>query len=281
MTGARRKVQAIVDDRGAELVSLRTQDGVELLWQAGLLWPWSAPVLFPVIGRGVRDEIQVHGVTFPMPKHGFARERTFARTETGHVLVDDAETRAAYPFAFRLEVVHETTYDTVTARYEVTNPGPDPLPYALGVHTAFSWPLPGAQRVEHVLHFDAPEPAPVRRVTGVLLRPETYPTPVHGRQLRLTPGLFADGAVVFDVLESRTLALRAQGAPELTIRLLEGFTQLAVWSPGSDLLCVEPWGGLPSPKGYTGELVGRPGMHVLPPGRARSFAYSITVGSDD
>ena len=36
---------------GAELVSLRTAAGHELLWQAGPEWPRHAPVLFPIVGR--------------------------------------------------------------------------------------------------------------------------------------------------------------------------------------------------------------------------------------
>ena len=43
------------DSLGAQLTSIRTNQGVELLWQADpAVWGRHAPLLFPIIGR-LRD----------------------------------------------------------------------------------------------------------------------------------------------------------------------------------------------------------------------------------
>ena len=103
-------LEAQVAAMGAELQSLRHQDR-DLLWEGGSLWPRRAPLLFPIVGCLRGDTLRHGGLTYPLPKHGFARDRAFTwieRTPTACTLelVDDAATRAAYPFAFRLRVRH-------------------------------------------------------------------------------------------------------------------------------------------------------------------------------
>jgi galactose mutarotase-like enzyme len=44
-------ITAIIAPDGAELISLKNQRGLELLWQAAPAWPRHAPILFPIIGR--------------------------------------------------------------------------------------------------------------------------------------------------------------------------------------------------------------------------------------
>ena len=100
-------IAATILGQGAELSSLRNAGGRELLWQAGPQWPRHAPILFPIVGRLKNDTLRHNGKTYPMTQHGFARDRRFAWIEQGPrscklALSDDAETRARYPFAFRL-----------------------------------------------------------------------------------------------------------------------------------------------------------------------------------
>ncbi|MCR3721995.1 aldose 1-epimerase family protein [Prauserella salsuginis] len=270
---------ATVADLGAQLISLTTPGGQELLWQAGRTWPWHAPVLFPVIGRSEGDRIRHRGQHYIMPQHGIARRQRFRRVGTGHVLVDDAATRRAFPFRFRLTVDHWVADHELVARYRVDNPGDEPLPFALGVHPAFRWPLPATTtRRAHTVVFDRPEPQPIRRVTDVLLRPQRYPSPVRGRVLPLDPPLFDDGAAIFDRLASRSVTLGAAGSPSLTLTLREGFDHLAIWSPPTgQLLCLEPWTGLPCRQGDVGEFRHRPGLRLLPPGASETFTYGIRV----
>ena len=180
-------LSAVIRAEGAEPCSLRDRAGRELLWQAEPAWPRHAPVLFPIVGRLAGDRLRHAGRSHRMTQHGFARDRRFAweARSAGACrlsLGEDAETRAAYPFAFRLEVSYALAADGLTVTYAVTNPGAEVLPASIGAHPAFRWPLvPGLPKEAHRLEFAEAEPAPVRRLSGGLLDPGEEATPIRGR----------------------------------------------------------------------------------------------------
>jgi galactose mutarotase-like enzyme len=98
-------VSATVLAHGAELCSLKTADGLELLWQAGPEWKRHAPLLFPIVGRLKGDQLHHRGRSYPMTQHGFARDSRFAweeRTPSSCrlVLTDSEQTRN--PLSFRV-----------------------------------------------------------------------------------------------------------------------------------------------------------------------------------
>jgi len=134
--------EAEIAQTGAELQALRV-GGIDVLWGGGPLWPRRAPLLFPIVGGLKGDALHHQGSTFPMPRHGFARDRDFAwirRGPTGCTLElkDDAGTRSAYPFPFRLEVSYELEPSGLHMRVTLENPGHAPLPASLGLPTGWS-----------------------------------------------------------------------------------------------------------------------------------------------
>ncbi len=280
--------EAIIAATGTELQALRLGEA-DLLWPAGPLWPRHAPLLFPVVG-GLKGDTLCHlGIPFPMPKHGFARNRAFtwtSRTATtcSLELKDDASTRAAYPFPFRLRVGYALNRSKLSMELELHNPGESPLPASLGLHPAFRWPLaPGVPKRAHRLVFEADEPEPLRRLEAQgLLSPELYPTPIQGRELSLREELFVDDALIFLQARSRSLRFEALGGPSLTLRW-EGFPNLGVWTkpdPGPAFLCIEPWEGYASPAGWDGEFSEKPGNFLLPPAATKHWSFSIALTSD-
>lgn len=279
------RLSATIKADGAELCSLRTADGRELLWQAGPEWPRHAPVLFPIVGR-LKDDRLVHGgKAHRMTQHGFARDRRFTWGERGATacrltLADDADTRALYPFAFRLELIYELDGNSLTVRHVLSNPGAEVLPASLGVHPAFRWPLvDGVEKDAHELLFDKDEPAPIRRVEGGLLSPTLEPSPIQGRRLPLNEGLFTADAVILDHPASRSVRYSAPGAPSITVSW-EGFKELGIWSKptGAPFLCIEPWHGHASPADFDGPFEDKPGLMHLAPGEQRELSYTVTVG---
>ena len=275
---------ADVSPAGAELRSLRHR-GRDLLWAGGPLWPRRAPLLFPIVGCLKNDTFRHGGRTFLLPKHGFARDRTFAwveRTPAGCTLelTDDAATRAAYPFAFRLRVRHWIEAGALHTELALTNPGADPLPASLGGHPAFRWPLaPGLPKSAHRVVFAEAEPDPIRRLTPQgLLEPTPIPTPVQGRILDLHEDLFEADALIFDRLHSRSLRFEAEGGPALELAW-EGLPHLGLWTkpePGPAFLCIEPWQGYASPADWDGDFTDKPGGVILAPDETRHWRFSIT-----
>lgn len=269
---------------GAELCSLRDGGGSELLWQAGPEWPRHAPILFPIVGELKDGRLTLDGRSYPMARHGVVRERPFTwveRRDDGCRLriVDDAGTRASYPFAFRFEVDYRVEGTTLEIAYRVANSGEVALPASVGAHPAFRWPLrPGLRKEDHRLVFEQPEPAPIRRLDGSgLLKPDVFPTPIDGRELALSPDLFAADAVILDRLASSRLSYLTPDGDGLEISW-EGFPQLGIWSKpqGADFLCIEPWCGTASPAGFDGDFRDKPGLLHLVPGEERTFVHCVT-----
>jgi galactose mutarotase-like enzyme len=221
-----------------------------------------------------------------MPRHGFARDSAFTWIDRTSAtcsleLKDDARTRAAYPFPFRLTVTYALEGPDLRMTVTLHNPGDAPLPASLGLHPAFRWPLvPGLAKTAHRLVFEVAEPAPIWRLDERgLLNPEPQPTPIHGRSLALAEYLFAEDALLFLEPRSRGLRFEAEGGPSLSLRW-EGFPQLGVWSkpdPGPAFLCIEPWEGYASPADWDGEFSDKPGSFLVAPGAARTWALTISL----
>ncbi len=273
---------AVIAAQGGELQSICTAGGHELLWQAGPQWPRRAPVLFPIVGRLAGDTLLHDGVPHRMTQHGFARDRRFrfiahdARSCRLR-LEDDEQSRAIYPFAFRLEIEYRIERSTLSVGYTLFNPSTEILPASLGAHPAFLWPLDGNVAAEaHEIVFAEAEPAPIRRVRDGLLRQASEPTPIRGRHLALDEALFADDAVILKAPASHSLRYGIPDGPALLIGW-SGFTQLGLWAkPGAGFLCVEPWSGLASPEGFDGEFSIKPHLMLIPPGETRQASWSLT-----
>jgi galactose mutarotase-like enzyme len=268
---------------GAELSSIRDSAGRELLWQAGPVWARHAPVLFPIVGRVPDDRFTVGGREFTMTQHGFARDLFFEAERVGDssvvfTLSDSETTRRMFPFPFLFQLTYTLSGGTLEVRHRLVNTGETTLHASVGAHPGFAWPLPGAQsRALHTLEFEREEPAPIRRLDGGLLLPDAFPTTVVGRTLELRDSLFADDAMIFDRLESRSVRYTAPGAPVITLAFPD-FPILGVWSkvPG-EFVCIEPWYGMTAPVDFSGDFADKPGQLSLAPGESRELVYSISV----
>jgi galactose mutarotase-like enzyme len=104
----------------------------------------------------------------------------------------------------------------------------------------------GIDKAAHVLEFDQPEPAPIRRLAGGLLGPPQADAD-QGSTLALDPALFEADAIILDQVASSSVRFTAPGAEAIEVAW-EGFRELGIWMrPGGDFLCIEPWHGTHSP----------------------------------
>lgn len=280
------RLAAEISQDGAELQRLTDGAGRDYLWDGDpACWAGRAPILFPIVGMLNGDRFRWQGHDYSLPRHGFARRRRFAIAEQGddslvlRLEADDA-TRAAWPFNFCLDMIFAISGATLTMTARVENRGGDPMPTAFGFHPALRWPLPGASsKAGHIVRFDQPEPAAIRRLdSGGLLDPQPRPTPVNSRLLALDDRLFAEDAMIFDQLESRSLVYEGPGTAPVTVEF-EGMPHLGLWmKPGAGYLCIEPWQGHSDPAGFDGALYEKPGMVMIAPGASNSFTMAIRIG---
>ena len=279
------ELKASISTAGAELQSLTDANGRELMTDGDpAYWSGRAPLLFPIVGRLNDDVLQVDGRLYPMQKHGFARKSRFTLIEASSSearlrLVDNAQSREQYPFAFELDVHFRIDSATLHQTVTVRNAGDAEMPFSFGYHPAFAWPLPfGGAREDHVITFDHDEPANLARVTPYgTIAPDIVPTPVVRKNLALHDALFEDDALVWRDLNSKRLTYGAPGFPSLDISFPDT-PHLGIWTkPGAAFICIEPWAGIADPESFTGKFSNKPGIMHLSPQHERSFCMDITL----
>lgn len=276
-----------ISTQGAELQSLRTAAGLELLWQADpAVWARHAPHLFPIVGRLKNDTLHHEGRSYPLSQHGFARDLPFVCESSSDnrctmLLKDSEQTRDRYPFAFELRITHHLQNNALEIIYAVRNPATSDLFCSVGTHPAFAWPLSAdIDRARHRIVFEHAEPAPIRRLQGGLVKNEQYPTPVQGREMPLSDALFVDDVIFFDALKSRSLKYTASGTPGAPMIRVDfpDFPHLGIWTrPGAPFVCIEPWQGHASPQEFDGEFRDKPGVVSIAAGQERVWRYTIAV----
>lgn len=272
-----------VSSLGAEMQSLKSRDGRSWLWNGDPAW-WAgrSPILFPIVGKAPDNVVAIDGRPYAMQQHGIARRAEFRLASSDaawclHELVSSEASRAAYPFDFRLTLRHGVAGARLTVTAEVTNTDSRPLPFGLGFHPAFRWPLPGAEGLAHVVELDnGGEPA-LSRIEGGLRKPGLLASPFEAGRLVLEHGYFEDDAMIFPEGAGDGLVYRADGGPALRFGF-ENLPNLALWTkPGAPFLCVEPWHGTAPVIGSSEELAARPYSIVLGSGETARFGFWVEV----
>lgn len=275
-------LEASIDVKGSELVSLRAKPDRDLLWAGGGSWSRRAPILFPVIGKLTDGTLRSRGRQHPIGQHGFARDLVFEvlESEPAHaslLLKSTPETLRAYPFHFTLRTDWMLEGPELSLTFVLSNTGEEQMPASLGWHPGFiSDDAPGWS-----LEFEAPEHGPIRRASAATqLQPWLLPSPASGRTLDLTDDLFQEGAVIFEDPKSRKVSYVSPAGPVFELAFPD-FPHLAVWKkPGEPFVCLEPWNGLPPPAGFDQDIADMPHQMHLPPGASKTLACRITVLAD-
>ncbi len=274
---------------GAELTSLVTlTDGIEYLWPADpAVWGRHAPVLFPLVGRLPDDTYYHEGRTYQLSQHGFARDEEFTVVQqSASTLVfqlrQNEKTRAIFPFDFELTITYTLRDAMLAVRWDVRNPASGQLLlFSIGAHPAFRCPLlPEEQFEDYFFEFDHPVTLARHLLQGGLLTGQTAPVLNNKQALPLSYELFADDALVFKHYDFTRLTLRSRKSARFVRLRFDGFPYLGLWTKGSGagFVCIEPWHGIASPAGTSGELSEKEGILSLDSGQVFSASYSIEVG---
>lgn len=275
-------LEITVSDHGAEMQSLR-RAGEEYLWQGDPAW-WSgrSPLLFPIVGKAPGDRVEIDGMGGEMKQHGFARRMTFERAKAEpsrvvHMLTDNVNTHTAYPKPFALTVTHAVSGPSLSVSVTVANTGRSPLPFGLGFHPAFQWPLPGAEGRAHSITLANRAEPPMARLRDGFFNDAPRPSPFRRGQLSLDPSQFDEDAMIFPEGAGDGLIYAAEGGPSLRFSF-DGLPNLALWQkPGAPFICIEPWHGMAARDGAGPEIAERPFTRTLGPGENARFRWSVTV----
>ncbi|MCH3922715.1 aldose 1-epimerase family protein [Limosilactobacillus sp.] len=277
-----------INELGAQLHSIKRQgEATEYLWQGDAAsWGRQAPILFPFVGRLKDDQYVFEGQTYHQTQHGFARDRRFAvvEQESDRVVFeqhDDEQTRAAFPFAFRLFVTVELVWDSVHVDYRVENPdGQRTLVYAIGAHPGFNMPLTAGQDFDQIQLSVDPAGEYSRIVLDGPYNDSNHPQFIDmTKPLTLNHELFAHDAVIFKTAGSNFTATLHDPAGQHGVSVTTRGTQyVGVWSAypaKANFVCVEPWWGIADNVNADGQLLHKQDMHRLAPGQTADYRFSI------
>ena len=277
-----------VAEAGAELRSVRDGAGTEYLWQRDkTFWGRTSPMLFPFVGRLAGGEYTLSGRRYALGTHGFARDMDFVPVQQGAEslslrLEDTPETRAAFPFPFRLERTYRLEGRTLSAETAVENTGEETMYFGLGAHPGFALPLePGRAFSDYDLSF--PEPSCPTRVEFTAAGYRTgreLPFALEGeRRLPLTHALFDDEAVVLRGTPREVKLAPRDGAGKGLIVRFPQAPYVGFWHPPhteAPFVCIEPWCTLPGRENVTEDLA-HAGLLSLAPGETFRDTWSIEI----
>lgn len=268
-----------VNPLGAELKGVE-MDGLEYLWQGdAAYYPRTSPTLFPIIGRFLSDTYYVGDTAYHMPLNGIAMDMNFrCLGQSGHQaafqLCAGPRTLAAYPFDFALTVTYTARENTLSVDYRVENRGSRPMPFGVGCHTAYRWPLmPGDRPEDYRLRFEQEE-----ELTS--FNPFGWRQPfVKGQERPLSHDLFANYTRSLTGIRSSWVEF---GNPrhERRVRIArEQFPFMAIWTlpdPEAALICLEPCTSIHAGDRGCTRMEDRAGTAILQPGEAWEKGFSLT-----
>lgn len=218
------------------------------------------PVLFPSPGPLPGDRFTRAGRAGSMKQHGFARQlpwsvvSTHEREATLRLASDDA-TRAQFPWDFVVELRYALAGSTLTVDARIENPGPEPLPFALGYHPYFY--VPDADKP----HARVPTSA-TRAWDNVAKTERLLGGPIDLALPEVDLHLVDHGetSAVLELPGGRSIVVR--GSPD--------FGRWVIWTvAGKDYVCLEPW------TAPAGALATGDRLLEVAPGASRTLTIAI------
>jgi len=283
------KTEAVIQRKGAQMVSFKGSDGREVIWQADpSVWGNSAPVLFPVCGMPKNEQVIIDGVTFPMAKHGFTRNPEFEVIKVGSdfvelVLTPNEESRPQYPFEFAFHVIYTLRENGFRTDFIVENKSDRVMPFCVGGHPGFIVPMEeSAAYTDYQLVFPQQEEGKNLLVPGGgLIDGFEYIPFENGTTISLSHDLFDDrDALVFPELKSRSVKLVHKESGKGLLFSYPKMEVLAVWSmpkKNGDYVCLEPWHGMPGQVTESGRFEDKPFVTLLEPGMSHQCGYDVAL----
>ncbi|MGD9886330.1 MAG: aldose 1-epimerase family protein [Bacilli bacterium] len=247
-------LQITVRSYGAELISLKSKQQTEFIWQRNPeFWNRCAPVLFPVVGRLLDKYTMIYGKKYEMDIHGFLKDQEFSllsqsKNHLSLVHRFNEETVKMYPFHYEFVITYRLREKQVRTEYLIRNLGKDDLFFNVGGHPAINVPLyPNESFCDYTISFEKEETfdAPTIEKNGTL----NFDVPAISysklKHLPLDRSLFFLDTIVIPKVKSKQVELMNKQHQGIIFRF-ENFKTLAIWTryhQQAPFVCLEPWLG--------------------------------------
>lgn len=282
---ARGPFEASVDAEGAQLMSIK-KDGREYLWQGDpTWWPRRAPVLFPIVGNIRNDRADSAQGEIRFGRHGLARNYEHELVEhtddsLTYRLDSSDDTRAKFPYDFRLEMTYRLVDDGLEQHFAVTNTGKVTLPYVVGGHPAFNVPVLGTEGEDfsdYSLVFSRAWSCSSPTIEGGIWNMDKQFVLLDDSDtLHLNHRLFDVDTLMFQNVPDRTVRLVGPAGHGVELDF-DGFDYLGVWSAANDapFVAIEPWRGCATCSDEDDVFEHKRGMDFLEPGESSEYFFTI------
>lgn len=276
-----------VSSRGAELQSMKRQDGTELLWQGDAkYWDGQSPLLFPFPGKSWDNKLRIDGAEYTMPKHGFASNMEFEMTQQeGNSitfrLTDTKETYKMYPYHFVLEITYTIVGSSLNVSWKVTNRNTGMMYFMIGAHPAFNLPDFRAKDKIHgyICTMDAPDMQSNVVLPDGYCHDEVETVVLEDGLLPITNTTFDCDTILDQTGRFREVILTGKHKEPL-VRVNFHMPVLAIWAPNggnAPFVCIEPWHGICDRFNDPRELKDRNHIISLTAGDTWIHTYTITA----
>lgn len=272
-----------VADAGAELISVWDKaSGQERIWTGDPdVWNRHAPILFPFVGKVQDGKYRIGETEYAMKtQHGFARDQVFACVEktdvsVTHCLTATEQTRAIYPYEFRLTVCHRLLPGKQLAiEWTIENLGKEKMFYSIGGHPGFMVPQ-GTRKEDCLIAFPGK-----KELQYVSANASGYILP-QKKTMSLEEGLAhwqedIPDTWIFEDHQVQSVGIALPDGSSFVSLHCEAFPMLAVWAnPQGPFICLEPWFGRADDEGFTGTIDQKKDMQSLNSGDKKEIAYAI------
>ena len=265
---------------GAELISLKTNQNREYIWEGNPeFWGKHSPILFPIVGTLKNNSFQHNGLEYHLSRHGFARDMEFElinATENSATfsIQSSEETLKVYPFEFELQIIYTFDENNLSITYKVINKGKYTMPFSIGAHPALALPN---HFENYAIAFDKEEPLEYYLLENDLISNKTKKLEVHNKQIPLNYELFKNDALIFKTLQSKSLTILENENPILRVHF-DDFPSLGIWTKmNAPFLCIEPWFGYSDTNENSGNLFEKEGIQILESNATFHSKFSIEI----
>ena len=273
----------VISYHGAELKSFKRNDEEHIFQADPEFWPRSSPVLFPIVGALNNKKIRINDKEYSMSQHGFARDTDFKLLEKDEnsctfYLRSSEETKQVYPFDFELRIEYVLKQNRLTVSWRIINIGTETMYFSIGAHPAFCCePCNASVRLfkdgRRLNSFEN-----LGYEAGTLNGQKNTVSLDDGRLFYEHNTFDNDAYIIGDRQVDTAELLDKDGTRLVTVRFET--PALGIWSPtGKDapFICIEPWYGLPDPKGFDGDFSEKPLSLACEPGGKTEKSYTIEI----
>lgn len=282
------KLSVDINSLGANLWSIKDQEGTEYLWQGDVnTWPDKSMNLFPYIARLTQGKYKLFGQEYQMDIHGFAKDMEYKvkfQTDTKVIftLTDTDETRKQYPYHFTYQVCYELIENKIYVSYSVENHDDKTMYFGVGGHPGFNVPLEKELDFsDYSLVFS--EQACAKRVgmsedcfcTGEY--EEIYLK--NGNEIPLRHEMFDKDAIILKNMAKEVTLISKKGEKGVRV-FYPQMRYLGIWhwpKVETSYVCIEPWSSLPSRKDVVENLEKQENLISLEAGKNYLNTWFIEI----